>query len=163
MKFLTLFSLTAALGLTSALPHDLDSTLSPRTDLQRRANDYPYKASCPGSGVDPWNFYKCQCTSFVAWRINDRLGKKFTNQYKGEHFGNANTWDTAARAAGVTINQTPKVNSVAQSNGGTYGHVAWVTAVDGSQVTIEEYNWANAENYGKRTVAKGTFSYYIHF
>ncbi|KAH6848161.1 CHAP domain-containing protein [Chaetomium sp. MPI-CAGE-AT-0009] len=122
-------------------------------------NDYPYKSSC--GGVDPWNYYKCQCTSFVAWRVNKRLGIKFHNQYKGTNWGNANTWDDAAKRTGVTVNNTPKPGCVAQSNAGNYGHVAWVTAVNGNQVTIEEYNWAKREGYGKRTVSKGSFNY-IH-
>jgi surface antigen len=122
-------------------------------------NDYPYKSSC--GGVDPWNYYKCQCTSFVAWRINKRLGVKFHNQYKGTNWGNANTWDDAAKRTGVKVNSTPKPGCIAQSNAGSYGHVAWVTAVNGNQVTIEEYNWAKREGYGKRTVSKGTFNY-IH-
>ncbi|KAK4248929.1 hypothetical protein C7999DRAFT_30619 [Corynascus novoguineensis] len=122
-------------------------------------NDYPYKSSC--GGVDPWNYYKCQCTSFVAWRINKRLGIKFHNQYKGTNWGNANTWDDAAKRTGVKVNKTPKPGAVAQSNAGKYGHVAWVTAVDGNKVTIEEYNWAKREGYGKRTVDKSAFNY-IH-
>ncbi|KAL2197069.1 hypothetical protein P885DRAFT_36082 [Corynascus similis CBS 632.67] len=122
-------------------------------------NDYPYKSSC--GGVDPWNYYKCQCTSFVAWRINKRLGIKFHNQYKGTNWGNANTWDDAAKRTGVKVNKTPKPGAVAQSNAGKYGHVAWVTAVNGNKVTIEEYNWAKREGYGKRTVDKSAFNY-IH-
>ncbi|KAK3293583.1 uncharacterized protein B0H64DRAFT_419290 [Chaetomium fimeti] len=122
-------------------------------------NDYPYKSSC--GGVDPWNYYKCQCTSFVAWRVNKRLGIKFHNQYKGTNWGNANTWDDAARRTGVKVNNTPKPGCIAQSNAGGYGHVAWVTAVNGNKVTIEEYNWAKREGYGKRTVSKGSFNY-IH-
>jgi surface antigen len=122
-------------------------------------NDYPYKSSC--GGVDPWNYYKCQCTSFVAWRINKRLGIKFHNQYKGTNWGNANTWDNAAKRTGVKVNNTPKPGCIAQSNAGNYGHVAWVTAVNGNKVTIEEYNWAKREGYGTRTVSKGSFNY-IH-
>ncbi|KAI9902313.1 hypothetical protein N3K66_001665 [Trichothecium roseum] len=122
-------------------------------------DDYPYKGSC--GGVDPWNYYKCQCTSFVAWRINDIHGIKFHNQYKGAHWGNANSWDDAAKATGVTVNGTPKVGAIAQSNAGSYGHVAWVSAVSGGSVTVEEYNYATSEGYGKRTVSKGTFNY-IH-
>ncbi|KAH7150622.1 hypothetical protein DER46DRAFT_664579 [Fusarium sp. MPI-SDFR-AT-0072] len=33
-----------------------------------RVNDYPYKNSC--GPVDKWLYFKCQCTSFVAWRTN---------------------------------------------------------------------------------------------
>ena len=124
-------------------------------------NDYPYSGQT--SGTDPWNFYKGQCTSFVAWRLNDRRGISFTNYYKGYHFGNANTWDEAARSAGITVNSTPTVGAVAQSNAGTYGHVAWVAKVnsDGT-VLVEEYNYANPDHYGTRTVSKGSFNY-IHF
>jgi surface antigen len=161
MKFLTkLLTIISLLAITSyALPTpEAEQSVA----LERRADDYPYRGSCPGGGVDKWNFFKCQCTSFVAWRINDRLGKKFTNRYKGQHFGNANTWDNAARAAGLKVNKTPKKNSVAMRNA-NYGHVAWVTKVDGNKVTVEEYNWAKSEDYGKRTVSKGSFDYYIHF
>ncbi|KAK4151993.1 CHAP domain-containing protein [Chaetomidium leptoderma] len=122
-------------------------------------DDYPYKGSC--GGVDPWNYYKCQCTSFVAFRINKRLGVKFHNKYKGAAWGNANTWDNAAKATGVKVNSTPVPGCVAQSNTGNYGHVAWVTAVNGNKVTIEEYNHGTRERYGKRTVNKGDFNY-IH-
>ncbi|KAK3984619.1 hypothetical protein QBC44DRAFT_276887 [Cladorrhinum sp. PSN332] len=122
-------------------------------------DDYPYKTSC--GGTDPWRYFKCQCTSFVAWRINERLGVKFTNSYKGAAWGNADSWDEAAKKSGVTINNTPKPGAIAQTSGGRAGHVAWVTAVNGDKVTIEEYNWNTVEGYGKRTVSKGSFKY-IH-
>jgi len=54
-------------------------------------DDYPYKTSCnTAHDVDPWGFYKCECTSFVAWRINDVKKIKFTNWYKGNV--NRRTW-----------------------------------------------------------------------
>lgn len=124
-------------------------------------DDYPYRGAT--SGVDPWYFYKGQCTSFVAWRLNSRHHIPFTNHYRGHHFGNANTWDDAARAAGIRVNSTPHVGDVAQSNAGSYGHVAWVAKVhsDGT-VTVEEYNYAHPDHYGIRRVSKGSFNY-IHF
>ncbi|KAI9503841.1 CHAP domain-containing protein [Coemansia spiralis] len=121
-------------------------------------NDYPYPGQC--DGVDPWNYFKCQCTSFVAWRINSRLGVKFHNHYKGPNWGNANTWDNAARSTGVPINSNPVPGCVAQTNSGSAGHVAWVAKVSGNQVTIEEYNWTR-HKYSTRTVPKSTFNY-IH-
>lgn len=142
---------------------DADTSLAERdefVELAVRSNNYPYKNKC--TGVDPWLFYKCQCTSFVAFRVNKVLKKKFTNHYKDQAWGNANSWDEAARkSAGVTINKKPKKNCIAQSNKGSYGHVAWVTGVSGKNVKIEEYNWAHRKAYGKRTVPKTTFSY-IH-
>ncbi|KAH7146983.1 CHAP domain-containing protein [Dactylonectria estremocensis] len=122
-------------------------------------NDYPYKNSC--GPEDKWNYFKCQCTSFVAWRINERLGVKFHNQYKGYNWGNANEWDDGARATGVHIDDKPVPGCVAQTNAGQKGHVAWVTAVNGDTVTIEEYNWNNYRAYGTRKVPKNKFKY-IH-
>ncbi|KAI9472847.1 CHAP domain-containing protein [Coemansia mojavensis] len=122
-------------------------------------NDYPYRGKC--GGVDPWNYYKCQCTSFVAWRINKRLGVKFHNHYKGPNWGNANTWDNAAKQTGVPVNSKPVPGCVAQTNAGRYGHVAWVTKVSGNSVTVEEYNHGGTERYGTRTVPKNSFNY-IH-
>jgi surface antigen len=115
------------------------------------------------SGVDPWGFYAGQCTSFVAWRLNDRNQIAFHNYYRGYHFGNANSWDEAARSAGIPVNGTPRVGAVAQSDGGSFGHVAWVAALntDGT-VLIEEYNWSGGESYGQRTVSRSSFEY-IHF
>ncbi|KAF2625496.1 Cysteine, histidine-dependent amidohydrolase/peptidase, partial [Macroventuria anomochaeta] len=125
-------------------------------------DDYPYRGECPGgNGVDKWNYYKCQCTSFVAWRINQKLDIKFHNRYKGQHWGNANTWDEAGKESeGVTVNKTPKVNSVAQWNKGL-GHVAWVTKVEGDYVHVEDYNYKH-EDYGTRKVKNNTFDNYIH-
>lgn len=125
-------------------------------------NDYPYSQSQCGP-ADKWSYFICQCTSFVAWRINDRHNIKFTNWYKGCNYGNANEWDECAKQTGVKINNTPKPGSIAQTNkgGGGAGHVAWVAAVDGDKVTIEEYNYANYRNYGTRVVDKSAYQY-IH-
>ncbi|KAJ2642554.1 hypothetical protein GGF44_001604 [Coemansia sp. RSA 1694] len=133
-------------------PQGSDSIPGPIKD------DYPYPGQC--DGIDPWHYYKCQCTSFVAWRINSRLGVKFHNYYKGPNWGNANTWDEAARRTGVTINSTPVPGCVAQTNVGTYGHVAWVAKVSGDSVTVEEYNYKR-HVYSTRTVPKSSFNY-IH-
>ncbi|KAJ1937852.1 hypothetical protein EC988_007760 [Linderina pennispora] len=124
-------------------------------------NDYPYKSNC--GPVDKWNYFKCQCTSFAAWRINSRLGINFHNRYKGKAWGNANQWDDAARASGVKVDGTPTPGSIAQTNqgGGGFGHVAWVAKVSGNNVVIEEYNYRVRRGYGTRTVPKSAFNY-IH-
>lgn len=125
-------------------------------------NDYPYDGKCNGNGgIDPWWYYRCQCTSFVAWRINERLGIKFHNKYLGAPWGDAKTWDEAARNTGVPVNNTPVPGAVAVRNSGTWGHVAWVTGVSGNSVSIEEYNNGGTEKYSKRTVPKTDFVY-IH-
>ncbi|KAJ2659269.1 hypothetical protein IWW48_003606 [Coemansia sp. RSA 1200] len=122
-------------------------------------DDYPYAGDC--DGVDPWLYYKCQCTSFAAWRINKRLGVDFHNKYKGPNWGNANTWDDAARESSVAINSKPVAGCIAQTDAGNYGHVAWVTKVTSTSVTVEEYNYNSPLKYGTRTVPKSAFQY-IH-
>jgi surface antigen len=128
-------------------------------------NDYPYKT---GSGVH-WGFYDRQCTSFAAWRVRHNRGHdNFTNWYRGAHFGNANTWDNAARQIGLRVDQRPNVGDIAVSNAGSSGHVAYVYRVhDDGTFMVEEYNWATSLGYGKRKAHKGTahgtFQYFITF
>jgi surface antigen len=128
-------------------------------------DDYPYKGQ--GSGVDPWNFYKGQCTSFVAWAVRSRLGIDFSNSYKGQHWGNAEHWDQAARAAGIPVSGTPRAGDVAVRNGGSYGHVAFVTKVNANgSIEVDEYNYLHRDAYSHRTTTVGSadsqFSTFIH-
>ena len=129
-------------------------------------DDYPYRGA--SSGIDPWNFYKGQCTSFAAWRVRHNLGISFSNSYKGQHWGNANHWDNAARAAGVPVSSTPRVGDIAVRNSGTWGHVAYVAKVnnDGSFM-VEEYNHVRSDTYSYRRATRGEgsdqFSQFIHF
>ena len=55
--------------------------------------------------------------------------------------GNANSWATAAQAAGFTVNNTPE-EGIMQSSEGAFGHVAFVESVnnDGS-ITVSEMNY----------------------
>lgn len=120
--------------------------------------------------VDPWRFYNRECTSFVAWRLNNTNGVKFTNQYLGADlwWGNANTWGTSARAKGVLVDKTPAVGSVAWSTAGKYGHVAWVAEVLGDgKIVVEEYNWGVSSSgekgrYRVRTALASSFTGFIH-
>jgi surface antigen len=130
-------------------------------------NNYPYSGQT--SGVDRWNMYKGQCTSFAAWRIESvHKIKGFTNQYKGQHWGNANSWDDAARRSGVTVASRPKVGDIAQSDAGSFGHVAYVAKVNSNGTfVVEEYNYVHPEHYGTRTVSvgsgRGQFDSFIRF
>lgn len=129
-------------------------------------DDYPYKGAT--SGVDPWNFYKGQCTSFAAWAVRSRLGINFSNSYKGQHWGNAINWDNAARAAGISVSGTPRAGDVAVRNSGAYGHVAFVTKVNANgTIEIDEYNFVRSDAYSHRTATVGSgsssFDSFIHF
>ena len=169
MKLTFMLYLLTITGPAFAVPVDLQNSLDNETRntssvaLPPSGNDYPYKSSCnTAHDIDPWNFYKCECTSFVAWRLNTINKINFTNHYKGQHWGDASHWDDAARAAEVKMNKTPKKGAVAQTDERP-GHVAWVKSVskDGKKVTVEEYNWRR-DMYGVRTIGKGDFEWYIH-
>ncbi|KAJ2286876.1 hypothetical protein IW139_005875, partial [Coemansia sp. RSA 353] len=107
----------------------------------RTVDDYRYKNQC--DEVDPWNYYICQCVSFVAQRINERQGIYFTNRYKGQIWGNANEWvDAAHNSTDVTVDTVPRKGCIAQHSRSQLGHVAWVHDVNYKRklVTIEQYN-----------------------
>lgn len=129
------------------------------------ADKYPYK-NASTSGVDAWGFYNRQCTSFVAWRLND-AGISFHNTMKGGRFSDATNWANNAKKLGYKVNNKAAVGSVAQWNAGAfghsrYGHVAYVTAVNGSKITIEEYNYKKF-SFSRRTLPASQVSNYIHF
>jgi surface antigen len=130
------------------------------------ANDYPtYLATPPlDAVVDPWGFYNRECTSFVAWRVNDNNGVLFFNSMPGprhngsstNRWGNASNWKQHATDIGYTYNQTPAARSIAWWP----GHVAYVDSVSmsGSTVTgitIEQYNWGVAGSYSKVFIPVG--------
>jgi surface antigen len=122
-------------------------------------DDYPakWKDRPMDSVLDQWREYNRECTSFVAWALYSRNG------FNMPFYDNANGWGPDATRRGYTVNSTPAVGSVAWSNAGTWGHVAYVVAASGGSVTIEEYNEHFTGTYDKRTVAAATFTGYIHF
>lgn len=44
---------------------------------------------------------------------------------------------------------------------GDYGHVAWVSGIDGEDLIIEEYNCPNNEAFSARRVHKSYVEYFI--
>lgn len=122
-------------------------------------DDYPSRLKSAGLDalVDPWLFYNRECTSWVAWRLNSENGVAFYNYWKGVHWGNASNWKTAAKAAGVPVDNNPTRGAVAWwsagSAGSSRGHVAWVQVVGDGAITIEEYNYLRAGYYDTRTIS----------
>lgn len=137
----------------------------PECPSRRRGDDYYVRFT--GESIDPFRFYSRYCTSFAAWRVNQR--RNFTNFSWDQHFGNAEHWDDAARKAGLTVTKTPRRGDVAQWNGGVNGasaagHVGYVRRVyDDGDVLIEEYNWTNPRAYGKRRIHRSEVSNFIRF
>lgn len=58
------------------------------------------------------------------------------------NWGNANQWLANARAAGWATGNVPRVGAIAWTGKGYAGHVAIVEAVNGSQVTVSDMNYA---------------------
>ena len=128
------------------------------------ADDYPLASApfcpestpsdqCPGDTVDPWGFFNRECTSYVAWKLNEAAGTAtspffFSDYMMGGHWGDAENWDVNALALGFKVDSVPAVGAIAQWHAsdlgpnGAGGHVAYVEAVnlDGS-VNVSEYNY----------------------
>lgn len=127
-------------------------------------DDYPevLKTADKDALIDPWRFLNRECTSFVAWCLNSRNEVNFTNFYLGYTWSDAINWGYVAQRAGFTVDQNPAVGSVAWWDNGYYGHVAWVSAVDGDWVTIEEYNAVYVGGYNTGTIHYSNPTGYIH-
>lgn len=78
--------------------------------------------------------YAAQMTGWVDWR------------------GNASAWAANARAKGHTVNKTPAVGSIIQTNESRWGHVGYVEAVNGTKVTFSEWNYAGPFKKTTRTL-----------
>jgi MYXO-CTERM domain-containing protein len=67
-------------------------------------------------------------------------------------WGNANQWvGNASANPDYQVLSSPVPGSIACRVTGTYGHVAWVTAVNGGTITVTEENCCGTCNYGLRT------------
>lgn len=109
---------------------------------------------------DPWGMCKRQCVSYAAFKVDQVYGNM---PFWGGH-GNANQWDDNARAAGIPVSTVPKVGAVGVVNSGTYGHVAWVEALnsDGT-LTISQFNANWSGEYSRWIVDRSFFDVYIYF
>lgn len=77
-------------------------------------------------------------------------------------WGNANTWDDRALSDGYSVDQTPAVGAVFQTDAGELGHVAYVVAVDSitGQWTISEMNNLGLNIVNTRSFSKESAVYY---
>ncbi|HFI0288017.1 TPA: peptidoglycan hydrolase PcsB [Streptococcus suis] len=100
-----------------------------------------------------------ECT----WGVKSQLS------WVGPYWGNANQWVASARAEGFSVGTTPQVGAVAVWVGGTYGHVALVSAVESStNIQVSESNYMGRRYIGNHrgwfnptTTSEGTV-YYIY-
>lgn len=122
-------------------------------------DDYParWKNAPQDSLLDPWLEYNRECTSFAAWALHSRNG------FEMPFHQNANRWGPEAQKRGFVVNGNPSVGSIAWSNAGIFGHVAYVVALNGGNVTVAEYNYLVRGGYDKRVVSASAFTGFIHF
>jgi surface antigen len=106
---------------------------------------------------NPLTGYEGYCTWGAQEQIHVHAG-----YYVRALTGNAEDWASQARAAGWTVVGEAQPRSIAvysSSLVGGVGHVAWVDAVNGADITITEMNFgpgATAAN-GFRTAGFGEF------
>ena len=104
---------------------------------------YPDAPQCTYGGAcvaDKWLFYQGQCTSWVAYRLNQLNGVAFNDYYGGVRWGDASNWGLAAESLHIAVNGTPAVGSVAWWQG--MDHVAYVEQVlSPTSVVISEMNY----------------------
>ncbi|ALG10892.1 CHAP domain-containing protein [Kibdelosporangium phytohabitans] len=139
------------------------------TGARPGADDYPYRGNT--GVVDRWLMFSGQCTSWVAWRMEQLNGYfhnyGWRNGIQG-HWGDAHQWDDNATRLGYRVDRTPKVGAIAHWNansGGAsgLGHVAYISAVNGTIVTVQEYNWNVDRGFGTREVPLDRISTIIHY
>jgi surface antigen len=126
-------------------------------------NDYPSNlaGAAPDALVDPWGFYNRECTSFIAWRLNNDNHLAFSNGMGGGgSFGNASNWKARAQALGYAVDSSPKVGSVAWWSS---GHVGYVRQLGTNQVLVEDYNWGFSYNYNPGHWVNNSDVQFIHF
>ena len=97
-------------------------------------------ASARNIGYNPFAArYSNQCTYYAEQRMANHTGRYMPV------YGNAYQWAAQARSGGWTVGSSPAVNSVvvfpAGSFGSSVGHVAWVVAISGNRIRIQDYNW----------------------
>ncbi|MBQ9535671.1 MAG: RICIN domain-containing protein, partial [Clostridia bacterium] len=125
-RFLSL--LLCVLMMTALLP-------ALNTRAEAAGNPYPYWQTFWVNGRE---YTTITCTYYAWQQVYDRLGIALPA------WGNAGTWLDYARNAGYETGTTPRVNSLIVWTGGQWGHVGFVTAVNGNYVTYNEGGTANS-------------------
>lgn len=129
--------------------------LGTRLAKENYAYPYPEAPDCNADSAlcirDDWYFFQGQCTSWVAYRVNqlNKPSPQFQNRYKGTKFGDASNWAAAAKSVGIRVDGTAALGAVAWYS----GHVAYVEALRGDgSIVISEMNYGSHNNFDFQTV-----------
>lgn len=120
--------------------------------------------------------YRGECVDWAGWKLIE--GTDTYGSYVPISMGNAADWGPGARAHGIAVDMTPRAGdavywAAGQGGSGDAGHIGTVQAVNGTKVTIEEYNFATAlpgdtpetggGRYHTRVIDASNATGYIHF
>jgi surface antigen len=131
---------------------------------------YPHAPDCNetsfgGCANDKWGFTQGQCTSWVAYQLSRLNVAAFSNTYGqrgGRIWGDATQWSAAAARAGIAVDGTPGLGSIAWYAG---GHLAYVEHVNSpTSVVVSEMNIDSHNGFEVRTIttASGWPNAFIH-
>ena len=123
---------------------------------------YGYNNGIKYGEADPWGYYLRNCTSFVAWKLTSQG----VSACAVEGLGNGGDWYNNAPSSERSL--SPKAGDAAVQLGTSShpdGHVAYVDSVSGSNITVEEYNYAGDGTWDTRTGTPSAlgFSEYVNF
>ena len=135
------------------------TTVSTPSNSSSSSSSSSSSAASNNARYDASSYPVGECT----WGVKSQLS------WVGPYWGNANQWVASARAEGFSVGTTPQVGAVAVWVGGTYGHVALVTAVESStNIQVSESNYMGRRYIGNHrgwfnptTTSEGTV-YYIY-
>ncbi|WP_213813619.1 CHAP domain-containing protein [Glaciihabitans sp. dw_435] len=132
------------------------------SSVRAAGDDYPWPTA--GNTLSPLNYYYRQCVDFVAYRLNRDAGStsapfKFVWSNLTPGGGNASEWKRAWESHGWKTSNTPVLGAVAWFNG---NHVAYVKAIKGNNVVIEEYNGMVKLGYAMRTIPTSSVARYLY-
>ena len=108
----------------------------------------------------------------MAWRLNNASGIAFNSNFGGKDWSELKSWGNNAKELGIVVDNNPTVGSIAWwdvDNSNLLfkyrdkGFVAWVEAVNGSNVSVEEYDYKFMLAYDDRVIGANEPTGYIHF
>lgn len=165
----------------------LEIIKEPLYPTAENTDDYPYDnltSLCHTTNectADTWGLCRDNCTSWLAWKINQINGYSqtnlspqtsyyFYNNLTGtgdNRLGNAHRWDERLASIGITVDNIATPGSICNWEATTSnkaGHVAYVHSVTSNgTITISEYNYNPSCEYNTRVIAPNSASYPDHF
>lgn len=87
-------------------------------------------------------------TKFAPGYCTDYVAKKLPITWNG----NANRWIVNAKAQGYNVDKSPVQGAILVTRESRWGHVSYIESVEGTRVTISEWNYAGRYVLTTRTL-----------